>query len=68
MKAPEGWEHDHAQTPYKNLVRLVDELEDDVDDREIGWLAFRHIPGLGPSSTPQALERARKVGDLGGGS
>lgn len=50
-----GWRHTYELTPYQNLRALVELTE--ADRREYRRVAFKFIAGLGPASTPLALDR-----------
>jgi hypothetical protein len=50
-----GWRHSYQLTPYQNLRALLKLTE--ADRREYRRVAFKFIAGLGPASTPLALDR-----------
>lgn len=50
-----GWRHSYELTPYQNLRALLELTE--ADRREYRRVAFEFIAGLGPASTPLALDR-----------
>jgi hypothetical protein len=50
-----GWRHSCQVTPYQNLRALVEFTE--ADRREYRRVTFKFIAGLGPASTPLALNR-----------
>lgn len=56
------WEHSYDRTPYENLRALVEELPDDIPEREVVQFSFQYIAALGPGVTPRALERIRREG------
>lgn len=58
-----GWQPSSERNPYENLRNLyfaAEASDYDLTDAQIGNVAFKHIPGMGPSISSRAITKIRE--------